>query len=71
MPQNLAEKIIWNFPCHPTVLVYFRKRTGIEPIIGHLKSDFRIMQNYLTGNIIDTINLMLGSAAFNFRKTAS
>ena len=27
-----------------------RARTAIEPIIDHLKSDFRIQQNYLSGN---------------------
>ena len=25
----------------------FRRRAGIEPIIGHLKADFRLMRNYL------------------------
>ena len=28
----------------------FRSRTGIEAIIGHLKSDFRMAQNYLYGD---------------------
>lgn len=46
----------------------FRRRAGIEPIIGHLKSDFRLMRNYLKGSIGDSINLMLAAAAFNFRK---
>ena len=27
----------------------FRSRAGIEPIIGHLKTDFRMGQNYLLG----------------------
>lgn len=46
----------------------FRRRAGIEPIIGHLKSDFRLMRNYLKGTPGDSINLMLAAAAFNFRK---
>jgi IS5 family transposase len=46
----------------------FRRRAGIEPIIGHLKSDFRLMRNYLKGSLGDSINLMLAAAAFNFRK---
>jgi IS5 family transposase len=46
----------------------FRRRASIEPIIGHLKSDFRLMRNYLKGSLGDTINLMLAAAAFNFRK---
>jgi IS5 family transposase len=27
----------------------FRSRAGIEPIIGHLKTDFRLAQNHLSG----------------------
>ncbi len=46
----------------------FRKRAGIEAIIGHLKSDFRLVRNYLRGSIGDKINLMLAAAAFNFKK---
>lgn len=46
----------------------FRRRAGIEPIIGHLKSDYRLMRNYLKGSIGDSMNLMLAAAAFNFKK---
>jgi IS5 family transposase len=28
-----------------------RTRAAIEPIIGHLKSDFRLVQNYLWGEV--------------------
>lgn len=46
----------------------FRKRAGIEPIIGHLKSDYRLIRNFLKGSVGDSINLMLAAAAFNFKK---
>jgi IS5 family transposase len=46
----------------------FRRRAGIEPIIGHLKSDYRLMRNFLKGSVGDSINLMLAAAAFNFKK---
>jgi IS5 family transposase len=46
----------------------FRRRAGIEPIIGHLKSDYRLMRNYLKGSMGDSINLMLAATAFNFKK---
>jgi len=46
----------------------FRRRAGIEPIIGHLKSDYRLMRNYLKGSLGDSINLMLAATAFNFKK---
>jgi transposase, IS5 family len=45
----------------------FRRRAGIEPIIGHLKSDFGMERNYLKGEIGDQINAMLAASAFNFR----
>lgn len=46
----------------------FRRRAGIEPIIGHLKHDYRLVRNYLKGSIGDSINLLLSAAAFNFKK---
>jgi IS5 family transposase len=46
----------------------FRRRAGIEPIIGHLKSDYRLMRNYLKGSLGDSINLMLAATAFNLKK---
>lgn len=46
----------------------FRKRAGIEPIISHLKSDFRLSRNFLAGIHGDRHNLMMSVSAFNFRK---
>lgn len=45
----------------------FCKRAGIEPVIGHLKSDHRMMRNYLKGTLGDAINTMLAAAAYNMR----
>lgn len=46
----------------------FRRRAGIEPVIGHLKSEHRLNRNYLKGFAGDQINLLMAAAAFNFRK---
>ena len=46
----------------------FGRRSAIEPIIGHLKSDFRLARNYLKGTIGDAVNLLMAAAAFNCRK---
>lgn len=46
----------------------FRKRAGIEPVIGHLKSDHRLNRNYLKGFSGDQINVLMAAAAFNFKK---
>ena len=46
----------------------FKRRATIEPIIGHLKSDFRLARNYLKGFIGDQINLLLAATAWNLKK---
>ena len=46
----------------------FKRRAAIEPIIGHLKSDFRLARNYLKGFIGDQINLLLAATAWNMKK---
>lgn len=46
----------------------FRARSGIEPIIGHLKQDHRMSRNYLLDEIGDIVNTLLAAAGFNLRK---
>ena len=45
----------------------FQKRAGIEPVIGHLKSDHRMIRNYLKGTLGDDINTLMAAAAYNMR----
>jgi IS5 family transposase len=45
-----------------------RRRAAIEPIIGHLKSDYRLSRNFLKGIVGDEINLLLAATAWNLRK---
>jgi IS5 family transposase len=45
-----------------------RRRAAIEPVIGHLKSDFRLARNYLKGVIGDQMNVLLAATAFNLKK---
>jgi IS5 family transposase len=47
---------------------YFKARAGIEPVIGHVKHDHRMIINYLSGTQGDAINTLLAAAGFNFRK---
>jgi IS5 family transposase len=46
----------------------FRSRAGIEAVIGHLKSDFRMAQNYLHGEAGIQINALMSCAAWNLKK---
>jgi IS5 family transposase len=44
------------------------KRAAIEPIIGHLKTDYRLCRNYLKGVLGDMMNVILSAAAMNFKR---
>ena len=46
----------------------FRRRAAIEPLLSHLKQDFRLSRCFLKGFQGDQLNLMLAAAAWNFRK---
>lgn len=46
----------------------FCKRAGIEPTIGHLKTDYRLGRNFYKGLLGDAINVMLAAAAYNFKR---
>lgn len=48
---------------------FFCKRAGIEPTIGHLKSDYRLERNFYKGVFGDAINLMLAAVAYNLKIT--
>ena len=44
------------------------RRAAIEPMIGHLKQDYRLCRNYLKGIIGDNMNVILSAAAMNFKR---
>ena len=46
----------------------FRNRAAIEPIIGHLKTDFRLAKNYFMGETGPQINALLSATAWNMKK---
>ena len=45
-----------------------RRRSAIEPKIGHLKSDHRVRRCFLSGLEGDALNIILAAAAANLRK---
>jgi len=47
---------------------WMKRRSAIEPIIGHLKSDNRLSRNYLHYKSGDKINALLSGSGFNMRK---
>jgi transposase, IS5 family len=44
------------------------RRAAIEPVIGHLKHDYRMLRNFLKGNFGDAVNVMLAASAMNFKR---
>ena len=46
----------------------FRRRAAIEPVIGHLKTDFRMGQNYLSGKSSPQMNAFLAATGWNLKK---
>lgn len=45
-----------------------RRRSAIEPVIGHAKAEHRMGRNYLAGQNGDAINAVLAAAGYNFRR---
>ncbi|TWT60686.1 Transposase DDE domain protein [Rubinisphaera italica] len=45
-----------------------KRRSAIEPTIGHLKSDHRMERNYLKGREGDRINALVSAIGYNLRK---
>jgi IS5 family transposase len=44
------------------------RRAAIEPVIGHLKHDYRMLKNFLKGSFGDAVNIMLAASAMNFKR---
>jgi len=44
------------------------KRAAIEPVISHLKQDYRLCRNYLKGILGDNMNVILAAAGMNFKR---
>jgi IS5 family transposase len=51
----------------PQIKREMRRRSAIEPVIGHLKSEHRMGRNYLHHSHGDAINAVLAAVGYNFR----
>jgi transposase, IS5 family len=45
-----------------------RRRSAVEPVIGHLKSEHRMGRNYLWHRNGDAANAVLAAVGYNFRR---
>lgn len=52
----------------PKIKRELRRRSAVEPVIGHLKSDHRMDRNYLWHREGDATNAILAAVGYNFRR---
>jgi len=52
----------------PQIKRELRRRSAVEPVIGHLKAEHRMGRNYLWFRRGDTANAVLAAAGYNFRR---
>ena len=51
----------------PKIKREMRRRSAVEPVIGHMKAEHRMGRNYLWYRQGDAINAVLAAAGYNFR----
>ena len=51
-----------------TIKRELRRRSAIEPLIGHMKEEGHLGRCYLKGNAGDAANAILTAAGYNFRR---
>jgi IS5 family transposase len=52
----------------PKIKRELRRRSAVEPVIGHLKSEHRMGRNYLWHRAGDATNAVLAAVGYNFRR---
>ena len=51
----------------PAIKREMRRRSAVEPVIGHLKAEHRMDRSYLAHRAGDAANAVLAAAGYNFR----
>ena len=51
----------------PAIKREMRRRSAVEPLIGHIKNGHRMDRNYLAGPQGEAINAVLAAVGYNFR----
>ena len=51
----------------PAIKRQMKRRSAVEPVIGHIKNEHRMDRNYLAHKQGDAINPILAAAGYNFR----
>jgi transposase, IS5 family len=67
-PAGVAVYITGRKRLQRTLKALLRRRSAIEPVIGHLKQEHKMERNHLLGREGDQINALLTGCGFNLRK---
>lgn len=67
-PQDLKTHVCGKKTKNSSLKKAMKRRSSIEPIIGHTKADNRMDRNYLKGQNGDRVNAMLAGSGRNLRK---
>lgn len=67
-PKGVAVYITGRRNLTPQLSKLLKRRSAIEPVIGHTKHDHGLSRNYLLGKVGDRINALLSGAAWNLKK---
>lgn len=52
----------------PRLAAELKRRSAVEPVIGHMKADHRMGKNHLKGTNGDRFNVKMAAIGFNFRR---
>ncbi len=67
-PAGVAVYVSGRKRLQRTLKALLRRRSAIEPVIGHLKGEHKLDRNHLLGQEGDRINALLTGCGFNLRK---
>lgn len=67
-PKAVAVYITGRRNLTPQLSKLLKRRSAIEPVIGHTKHDHGMNRNYLLGKVGDRINALLSGSAWNLKK---
>ena len=67
-PQGVTVHVVGRQKVIEPLKRLFKRRSAIEPIIGHSKQDHGMARNYLRGQVGDKINALLSACGFNLAK---
>jgi len=67
-PKGVVVYIAGRRNLTPQLSKLLKRRSAIEPVIGHTKHDHGMDRNYLLGKVGDRINALLSGCAWNLKK---